>query len=80
MTNDHNARRDRHNRDHAERAADAFNAYAEETAETDTATLFRDLLADLMHLADREGIDFPAALSMARGHHEAELAPTAEPN
>lgn len=31
-----------------------------------------DILADLMHYADREGLDFAAALRIAADHHEAE--------
>jgi hypothetical protein len=32
-----------------------------------------DLLADLMHLARRDGFDFKSELVRARGHYEAEL-------
>ena len=31
-----------------------------------------DILADLMHFCDYEGVDFAAALSSARMHHDAE--------
>jgi len=34
-----------------------------------------DLLADLMHMADREGLDFDGCLAMAREHHAEETEP-----
>jgi hypothetical protein len=39
---------------------------------TDDADALGDLLADLMHWADRNDYDFEAALSRAQGHYEAE--------
>jgi hypothetical protein len=39
---------------------------------TDHEASLGDLLADLMHWADRNNFDFGAALSRARGHYEAE--------
>lgn len=39
----------------------------------DAECAFRDLLADLMHYADREGIDFWAEVEAADRHHLAEV-------
>jgi len=44
---------------------------------TDLEDALADLLADLMHWADRNSHDFDAALERARWHYEAETA--AEP-
>jgi hypothetical protein len=41
---------------------------------TEEADALGDLLADLMHWADRKGYDFDAALHCARSHYEAETA------
>jgi hypothetical protein len=41
---------------------------------TEDADALGDLLADLMHWADRKGYDFEAALDRARFHYEAETA------
>jgi hypothetical protein len=41
---------------------------------TEEADALGDLLADLMHWADRKGNDFDAALHSARSHYEAETA------
>jgi hypothetical protein len=40
----------------------------------DAEDYFADLLADFMHLADREGFDFSALARRAAVHHEAEAA------
>lgn len=39
-------------------------------------TAIGDLLVDLMHLCDQEGLDFAEILERASGHHEAENAVT----
>jgi hypothetical protein len=39
---------------------------------TDTETIFTDFLADLMHFADREGLDLERCISMAALHYDAE--------
>ncbi len=41
---------------------------------TEAEDALGDLLADLMHWADRKGYDFDAALDRARFHYEAETA------
>jgi hypothetical protein len=41
---------------------------------TEEVDALGDLLADLMHWADRKGYDFDAALHCARSHYEAETA------
>lgn len=35
-----------------------------------------DLLADLRHLCERDGIDFDACVRMSADHYEAEIGPT----
>lgn len=37
-------------------------------------TNFRDMLTDLMHLADAQGWDFDDLLERARTHHDAEVS------
>jgi hypothetical protein len=54
----------------ADKAIDAFR----EATGTDLEDALGDLLADLMHWADRAGYDYDAALDRARGHYEAETA------
>ena len=59
----------------AQRAARALNHYKEETGDryADQQTLLIDLLADLLHLADRKAhVNFDDALRTARSHHETE--------
>lgn len=56
----------------AARAGAALDAYAA-VADADDAAALTDLLADLMHHADRAGKDFDAALDSARTHYTAEL-------
>jgi hypothetical protein len=59
-----------------DRAAWAGSALAEFmlVTGTDEEERLSDLLADLMHWADRNGYAFDAALERARGHYEAETA------
>jgi hypothetical protein len=45
-----------------------------EVTGTEEADALGDLLADLMHWADRKGYDFDAALECARAHYHAETA------
>lgn len=49
----------------------AINTFIEATG-TDREDALPDLLANLMHWADREGTDFNANLETARMHYEAE--------
>ena len=42
--------------------------------EDDRQTYMGDVIANLMHLANREGLDFDDALAAGRGHYEAEVA------
>lgn len=60
--------------EHAAYADKALEAHAVAVGNVDEGrhTQLVDLLADLMHLADSETIDFDAALETARGHHAAE--------
>jgi hypothetical protein len=55
-----------------ERAAAAIGTYDEYGEE------LIDLLADLLHWAERNGHDFDDALRIARGHYEAERAENGE--
>jgi hypothetical protein len=64
---------DNMNGSRAEWAGAALSAFMRETG-TDQEDALVDLLADLMHWADRNGYDFDAALERARGHYEAETA------
>jgi hypothetical protein len=53
----------------ADRAANVFQRYESDYQGTERLT---DLLADLQHLAHREGWDFERALTSARMHFDAE--------
>jgi hypothetical protein len=55
-------------------AAQAIDAFRDATG-TDEEDALSDLLADLMHFADRRHHDFDAALLRARDHYEAETLP-----
>lgn len=57
----------------AQKAVDAF-AIATGIQNEDPETQISDLLADLMHLATSEGLDFRGLLDRARGHFEEEEA------
>jgi hypothetical protein len=59
------------NDDRASWAGKAIKAFQAETG-TDDEDALSDLLADLMHWADRNNYDFEAAVERARGHYEAE--------
>lgn len=72
------------NEDRADRAQAALDAYIEYTGDTPDESHFRDLLSDLMHLADRDGagedftnkgqpMSFDKALDVARFIYSDEL-------
>jgi hypothetical protein len=54
-------------------ASAALSAFMKETG-ADQEDALGDLLADLMHWADRNNYDFNAALDHARWHYETETA------
>jgi hypothetical protein len=56
----------------AEDALDAFSDAAKMEGEDDK-TVMSDLLANLMHFARQNGIDFESALTMARTNFEHEV-------
>lgn len=60
----------------AERAVNALAAWAEGYKVDEDS--YRDLLNDLMHLCDRENLDFAKLLSMARRTYEDESGNTIE--
>ena len=55
----------------AQSALDAFTAIVGESGDGESDV--GDLLADLMHLCDVQGISFEAALDQGRTHYEWEL-------
>lgn len=65
------------NADRADRAQFALEWYADRAGadpnDEGFDTLARDLLADLMHFCEREGIDFEGNLEIARMHFDVEL-------
>ena len=61
------------NFDRAAWADKAIAAFRDATG-TDREDALGDLLADLMHWADRAGYGFNEALDRARGHYAAETA------
>jgi hypothetical protein len=61
------------NGDRAAWAAAAIEAFRDMTR-TERADALPDLLADLMHWCDRNGIDFAEALEAARMHYAAETS------
>ena len=62
------------NDDRAEWAGAALRHF-QCTTGTDYEDTLTDLLGDLMHWADRNGVDFNDELARARMHYEAEIAP-----
>lgn len=66
------------NDERAEWAASAVDAFADITnmrnAGEDDETILTDLLADLRHWADREGIDWKAVVTTAEMHYDAETS------
>ncbi len=50
---------------------DAIREFYKDSSDDDEA-LVRDILTDLMHFCDDEGMDFNARLEMARMHYEEE--------
>ena len=65
------------NNDRAEYAAAALRHF-QCTTGSDYDDSLTDLLGDLMHWSDRNGVDFSAELERARGHYGAETTPTTE--
>lgn len=60
-------------RTNAERAAQAFGVLQTYDGVWGVGTdVVSDLLADLLHLCDRQGWDFEEAMTMARKHHAEE--------
>lgn len=53
-------------------AVAAYEAHVGDYGPDDRATMLCDMLADLMHYARRERVDFDTELDRARGHFEAE--------
>jgi hypothetical protein len=62
---------DHTNSDRAERAASAVRAHRPDDPE-DAEQSLADLLADLMHWADRDGADFSRAVERAERNYRAE--------
>ena len=64
------------NDDRAEWAQNALDAFASvtgmNTAGEDAETIMTDLLADLMHWSDRNGVKFSDVLSRAQSHYSEE--------
>lgn len=58
----------------ADEAVYAFAAVTHAADEEELDTLVGDLLCDLMHLCDRDGLDFAALLERAQTHYAAEVA------
>lgn len=65
------------NDDRADWAQAALNEFARvtrmDTAGEDTDTTMGDLLCDLMHLAQREGLDFTALVARAQCNYDEEV-------
>lgn len=66
------------NADRAEWANTALSAFVNEVGENDDHTDLKDLLCNLMHWADRQEVDFEAALEGARFHYRAEIEEAAQ--
>jgi hypothetical protein len=60
------------NDDRARRALAALNAYVEASDHDDEPEIYTDLLADLGHLCDQEGIEFQVLVDIALVHWRAE--------
>lgn len=63
------------NKDRAESALHALNEWGRYTGDPieDRVTSIGDLLADMMHLLDRIGVEFDDVVRRARWHHNAEV-------
>lgn len=63
------------NEGRADRAQSALNHFATECGETDnaTSTQIGDLLGDLMHLCNREDLDFETLATTAECHYNEEV-------
>ena len=64
----------RNNLDRAETAKQAVDVYAKATCseDEDSETKVSDLLCDLMHLCDLEGLDFKRSVERADSHYSDE--------
>lgn len=60
------------NDDRADRAQAAINAFCDHTGDQPDESHFRDLLCDMMHLAQRDGLDFADQLRCAVSNFEEE--------
>jgi hypothetical protein len=60
------------NDDRARRALAALNAYIQVSDHDDEPEIYTDLLADLGHLCDQEGIDFQGLVDISLVHWRAE--------
>ena len=67
------------NDDRAEWAQVALDAFAHvtgmDTAGEDDETVLGDLLCDIMHWCDRNGVSFAVTMETARVHYDAETQP-----
>lgn len=63
-----------------ERFARATNQDNSGDLKHDRGTVVNDLLCDLMHLCDRDGLDFEDLVERARGHYQEELVEEKELN
>lgn len=57
-----------------ERALARVAPFVDKQDDGDAETLLVDMLTDLMHWADNQGVEFRHELDMAYIHHEAEVA------
>ncbi len=62
----------RTNLERANRALNVATEYLDDVKDVKTAVI--DLLADVHHLCDKQGLDFSSMLKSARNHHAAEVA------
>lgn len=74
QTDSEGAETGRSNGDRANSAQEALNSYDAARVKMfgETETLVTDLIADLLHYCDREGIDTEPVLRMAQEHHQEE--------
>lgn len=66
------------NADRAAWAETILQHFAEIVGDDEPDTLVSDLLADLMHFCDRDGINFTLCFQRATSYHRDELAEEAE--
>jgi len=65
----------RANNDRAHRALAALNAYLAVSDNNDEPEIYCDLITDLGHLCDQEGLDFENLVGMALVHWQCEREP-----